>query len=105
LGTINTLISYIIGRKIFNLPYNHMLLTENITSEGIECTYESSNISKSVYSPQTLTLKIHFKRGGVYEYSPVNPHQHHMFAIAESQGKKFIESFKNNKNMSFKKVS
>lgn len=75
------------------------------TIEGIEVAeIESSNISRSYYTPSSNELIIEFKKGGKYAYKPVSVQMYERFLKAESQGKYFLNEIKNNPSVDFNKV-
>ncbi len=80
-----------------------LLKTEN-TESGEECLFESSNIDKTLYTPEQEQLIIWFKKGGAYIYTPVNQMIYEQFKRAESQGKYFLANIKKNKEILCEKV-
>jgi hypothetical protein len=66
---------------------------------------ESSNIASIGYDPETQTLEIEFKRGGVYQYSDVPADVWEAFQAAESKGKFFHAEIKKGGGYEYTKVS
>lgn len=50
---------------------------------------ESSNISAVFHDPTTQTLRVHFKKGGVYTYDGVDADKAQGFSTAPSPGNYF----------------
>ena len=48
---------------------------------------KSSNVDSVGYDPETSTLEIQFKSGGVYQYAGVDPDTHQSLMGAESIGR------------------
>jgi hypothetical protein len=63
-----------------------MVLKETLIENEYVCYYDSSNILKSEYNPQTKKMKLFFVKGGVYEYENVIPYIYQRFKHSKSQG-------------------
>jgi hypothetical protein len=55
---------------------------------------ESVNLASVGYSPETQTLEVEFKHGGVYRYYNVPAHEYSELKNAEFHGTHFIENIK-----------
>ena len=64
---------------------------------------QSSNII-SIGHDGKNTLEIEFKRGGIYQYSPVSTEGYVQLQQAESVGKYFHENIKNNEAINHNKM-
>lgn len=53
---------------------------------------KSSNIEHIDYNPDTNTLEVKFKNGGIYHYSNVDQKTYDAFEKAESHGKHFAKA-------------
>lgn len=53
---------------------------------------KSSNIEGVAYAPETKTMHVRFKNGGLYRYEDVAPHTHQAFVGADSVGKHFAQN-------------
>ena len=69
----------------------------------VECVYDSTSLLKSLYFPQTQSLYLSFKRGGVYSYSNVDNQLYENFENAESQGKFFHKEIRNNDKYAYRR--
>lgn len=65
---------------------------------------ESSNINSVGFDKETLTLRVKFKSGLTYEYSPVSPELFALLISAESVGKFFNTHIKSDINIITKKL-
>jgi hypothetical protein len=74
-----------------------MLTSKEIIGSNELCTFDSSQIIKSIYTKEIEELIIYFKRGGYYSYKPVPLKLYNDFINTESQGKFFLSNIKNNK--------
>lgn len=77
-----------------------MILEKNVVidDEGkkyIECIFDSSNITKSIYFEHMNKFYIFFKRGHGYSYVNVDKELYENFEKAESQGLFFNSKIKN----------
>lgn len=61
----------------------------------------SSNVQSVGYAPETKTLAVQFKSGGLYHHEDVSPEAHAAFMAAESKGKHYREHISKHQ---FKKV-
>lgn len=78
-----------------------MIISKNVVEEKdgkkyIECIFESSNITKSIYFEHNEKFYLFFKRGHGYSYINVSKELYEGFENAESQGKFFNEKIKTN---------
>lgn len=55
----------------------------------------SSNIEATGHDPETNTMAVRFKSGGVYHYPGVTPEQHEALRGAKSVGSHFYNNFRN----------
>jgi KTSC domain len=55
---------------------------------------KSSQIAEHGHDPQSNTLAIRFRGGGIYHYQNVTPADYAAFAAAESKGKHFGKHIK-----------
>jgi len=65
---------------------------------------ESSNIDAIGYEPAKKELRIRFKSGQTYKYTPVTQKGYEDFLSADSKGKYFHKNIKDNATLSFEKV-
>lgn len=65
---------------------------------------KSSNITHVKYKPNSMALKVWFKKGGVYEYTPITEEAYHMLLKADSVGKYFAECIKNTDTIDCQKI-
>ena len=72
-------------------------LNEDQSVGYIESVFNSDNVLKTTYFPQTQRLYIAFSRGHTYSYGNVSPELYQEFENAESQGKFFHKNINNNK--------
>lgn len=63
---------------------------ENIVRQPVE----SDSLASVGYNPETQTLEVEFKHGGVYRYYNVPAHEYSELKNAESPGTHFIENIK-----------
>lgn len=54
----------------------------------------SSNISEVGYDPETKTLRVKFKKGGMWDYFDVSAEEHEAFISAPSIGKHFLSNIR-----------
>jgi hypothetical protein len=59
---------------------------------------KSSTIKSVAYDAATKTMQVRFHSGGLYEYSPVEPHEHARFMLSPSKGKHFHHHVKSKFN-------
>ncbi len=76
-----------------------MLLTEENINDNEICTYESAQITKSIYNQSLNNLIIYFKGGNVFSYTPIDYIMYLEFKEAESQTKFFNSNIKKNENI------
>lgn len=69
----------------------------------IESIFQSDNVLKTTYFPQTNRLYIAFSRGDTYSYANVTPELFTEFEKAESQGKFFFKNLNNKNKFPFRK--
>jgi hypothetical protein len=62
----------------------------------VEAIFESDNVLKTTYFPESQRLYIAFRRGHTYSYSNIPYDLYLEFETAESQGKFFHENINNN---------
>lgn len=74
-----------------------MLTSKEIVGSNELCTFDSSQVIKSIYTKEIEELIIYFKRGGYYSYKPVPLKLYNDFINTDSQGKFFLANIKNNK--------
>ena len=63
----------------------------------IESVFNSDNVLKTTYFPQSQRLYIAFGRGHTYSYGNIKTELYEEFENAESQGKFFHKKINNNK--------
>lgn len=78
-----------------------MILDKNVITDEkgkkyIECVFDSSNISKTIYFENNNKFYIFFKRGHGYSYINVDKDLYEEFEKADSQGKFFNQKIKTN---------
>jgi len=69
----------------------------------IESVFNSDNVLKTTYFPNTERLYIAFSRGDTYSYANIDAEMYQKFEDAESQGKFFYKNINNNKKHPFRK--
>lgn len=69
----------------------------------IEQTHDSSLIDKTIFNDEDKTLEVHFKNGGVYEYSNFEQSDYDELINAASAGSHFSRNIKT--NFPFSKLS
>jgi hypothetical protein len=69
----------------------------------IESVFNSDNVLKTTYFPNTERLYIAFSRGDTYSYANVDAEMYQKFEDAESQGKFFYKNINNNKKHPYRK--
>lgn len=73
------------------------VLNEDGSVGYVEAVFDSDNILKTTYFPETQRLYIAFRRGHTYSYGNITPEIYNEFEDAESQGKFFHQKI-NKKN-------
>lgn len=63
----------------------------------VEAIFESDNILKTTYFPESERLYIAFKRGHTYSYGNISYETYLEFETTQSQGKFFHQELNNNK--------
>lgn len=79
------------------------VLNEDQSIGYIESVFNSDNVLKTTYFPQSQRLYIAFSRGHTYSYANVSPELYQEFEDADSQGKFFYKKFNNNNEHPFRK--
>ncbi len=79
------------------------VLNEDKTIGYIESVFNSDNVLKTTYFPQSQRLYIAFSRGHTYSYANVSPEFYQEFEDADSQGKFFYKKINNNSAFPFRK--
>lgn len=74
-----------------------MLIKKEVIETSEVCTFDSSMITKSIYTEELNELILFFTRGGYYSYLPVTKELYLQFVKCESQGKFFLSNIKPNK--------
>lgn len=73
------------------------ILNEDKSTGYIEAVFNSDNVLKTTYFPQTQRLYIAFSRGHTYSYGNISKEMYDEFEAVDSQGKYFHSKI-NNKN-------
>lgn len=79
------------------------ILNEDNSIGYIESIFNSDNVLKTTYFPQSQRLYIAFSRGHTYSYGNINFELYREFENADSQGKFFYMKINNNKAHPFRK--
>jgi hypothetical protein len=69
----------------------------------IESVFNSDNVLKTTYFPNSQRLYIAFSRGHTYSYGNVSPELYKEFEESDSQGKFFYKKINNNKAYPYRK--
>jgi hypothetical protein len=72
------------------------VVTDDKGKKYVECIFDSSNITKTIYFEDNEKFYIFFKRGHGYSYINVDKELYENFENAESQGKFFNQNIKTN---------
>jgi len=70
----------------------------------MEYKIESTHINLIIYYVNTLTLRVNFTTGSVYDYYPFYENQLQEFIASKSKGTWFNVNIKKNKSIRFKKI-
>lgn len=69
----------------------------------IESIFESGNLLKSIYFPESRKLYLTFSRGHTYLYGDISPEFYQEFENSDSQGKFFYNRISKNPNIKFRR--